>query len=641
MLEFNYHRGGIIYMEKQKNNNKTYLLITLGVLGAIMLTLGLTYAYWRLTREQTNENVVTTACLDVEIESQQDDINLQKAFPVEDSEGEKLQPFKFTIHNKCQDYANFQINLESMEMNGDIEVPEDERLNPKYLKFKLNEVEQNGITRLLTGSKEDDTAKVTPTITNAYDAHKLMSGYIEPNGSKNFEFRLWMDGETMAEETDSMNKTLVSKISVTSTYLDVDKLPPTVELALSVCEKDITVNIIGTPTGNKSIKKYEYKIDNNGWQDGSEVNEILNQSTGSHTIKARVTDNLGIVSEEVEQQIEIINKEPEMVEIAGMQLPIAICKNGLYKVEHNDLEELGQEWNKTEYRYAGVNYTSREAPYVHNYVEFNNEKWQIIGLVNVKTESGVEQRVKIIRTDEGQTDFGNYAWDYNVKNNWVEATLKNMLNGIYYESGSGDCYIAEHTGWTSEPSKCDFSGNGYEAKGLDEEARQMIDSEVIWNIGGSNQVSTTMVEKLYEDERGTITYEGNPAEWTKDNDEAYHNGIGLIYLSDYGYATSGGLIGRKECLTKELEEWGRYYSKKECSLNDWLLSSSSEIIGTLTTFQKVNNSYTVGGFGDIYSPNSGGISNTIDVYPVAYLIKDIKITGGTGEFNSPYQLSVN
>ena len=240
-------------MENQKKNNKTYLLITLGVLVAIVLTLGITYAYWRLTREQTNENVVTTACLDVDIESEQADINLPKAYPISDKDAENLVPFKFTIHNKCEDNASYQINLESMNRE---EILETQRLNPKYLKFKLNEVDQNGITRLLTGGKEEDTTSVTPTITNAYDAHKLMSGYIEPSGSKSFEFRLWMDSETTAEEIESMNKTFVSKISVISTYLEEGKIPPTAELSLSVCENNITASVRGKANGaSKWVKK--------------------------------------------------------------------------------------------------------------------------------------------------------------------------------------------------------------------------------------------------------------------------------------------------------------------------------------------------------------------------------------------------
>ena len=73
-------------------------------------------------------------------------------------------------------------------------------------------------------------------------------------------------------------------------------------------------------------------------------------------------------------------------------------------------------------------------------VRFNNEIWRIVGLVNVKTDNGVSQRIKIVRTNgieiDGQLNFENYKFDfdenYNYSNNWTHCTLKDMLNDIYY-----------------------------------------------------------------------------------------------------------------------------------------------------------------------------------------------------------------
>ena len=121
-------------------------------------------------------------------------------------------------------------------------------------------------------------------------------------------------------------------------------------------------------------------------------------------------------------------------QLGGMKVPVVENGDGLYKVEHDDLTELGNEWNKVEYRYGGKN--------PNNYVSFNNEIWRIIGLVNVQTDNGVEQRLKIVRTNSinNQKTFGEYAWDqdidsdfhsnYNYGNNWTTSSLKNMLNGI-------------------------------------------------------------------------------------------------------------------------------------------------------------------------------------------------------------------
>ena len=36
---------------EKKNNSRTYILMILGVIGTILLVVGVTYAYWILTRE--------------------------------------------------------------------------------------------------------------------------------------------------------------------------------------------------------------------------------------------------------------------------------------------------------------------------------------------------------------------------------------------------------------------------------------------------------------------------------------------------------------------------------------------------------------------------------------------------------------
>ena len=287
--------------------------------------------------------------------------------------------------------------------------------------------------------------------------------------------------------------------------------------------------------------------------------------------------------------------------------------DGLYKVSHNDLEEIGQEWNKTEYRYAGLN--------PNNYVRFNNEIWRIIGLVNVKTENGIEQRVKIIRQDgiEGQKDFGNYAWDKDTDytNNWTTSKLKDMLNGIYYESGIGECYKG-NAGSIATQTICDFNSGTELPKGLDDTAREMIDKEVIWTLGGVAD-SKILSKNYYEKERGESTGNSNiyPNEWSNETDvgEKY-NGIGLIYSSDYGYSVGGN--GRNNCLTKNLGA----YNEDDCYANDWLKPSIN--LWTLSP-----NVSTTNGVIRIDSNGSIGGSNStfyiLRVWPTLYLKSSVKI----------------
>ncbi len=599
-----------------ENKKKKYTIISLSIIGLILLVIGISYALWIITKEQTGENVVNSACLSIDIESESDDISLLKTYPILDSEGEKLKPYKFSVHNKCSDIATYQINLESLS-----KVLEANRLNPNYIKVKLNEVGEDGIEKVLGETSPTDT-----TIANTYEAHKLMSGYLEGNETKNFELRLWVDEKVTVENADSMNKEFKSKITVTSTYINEDDIPPTSSLALSVCENTITAKATASAYKDKSISKYEYQIDEEEWQDGSETQEFTNQIEGNHTIKLRVTDNKGATSE-VEQTI---NTTPEKVEIAGKQIEVATCKNGLYKVEHSDLEELGQEWNKTEYRFAGVN--------PNNYVLFNNEVWRIIGLVNAKTNSGVEQRIKIVRTDgvKEQKNFGSYAWDRitEYSNNWTTSKLKDMLNGIYYESGTGECYTGDNSSISSQ-NICDFNTGTNLPKGLDDTARNMIDKDVIWNIGGSWTNQDITVKMYYERERGTSTGSNNayPSEWSKETDVGEkHNGIGLIYPSDFGYAVGGEV--RNNCLIKNLYDFGN----ENCNSNDWLKPNIN--LWTLSPYSSTSTS-SVGMASLGYVGDGGG--NTYyasGVWPTTYLIKNVTITSGEGTIDDPYVLSV-
>ncbi len=124
-----------------------------------------------------------------------------------------------------------------------------------------------------------------------------------------------------------------------------------------------------------------------------------------------------------------------------------------------------------------------------------------------------------------------------------------MLNGIYYESKSGECYT-ENSENTGNPEICDFS-----KEGLNENSRNMIDKDVIWNIHGYSDPRLNFPltsHQFYEKERDLSLTNDIPSVWTNENDTSYHNGIGLMYPSDYGYATNGGSLGRESCLTKEL-----------------------------------------------------------------------------------------
>ena len=243
----------------------------------------------------------------------------------------------------------------------------------------------------------------------------------------------------------------------------------------------------------------------------------------------------------------------------------------------------------TDYRYIGAD--------PNNYVTFNNETWRIIGVFTVDDGTGKkEERLKIIRNES----IGDIAWNSNNTNDWPNATLNTNLNSGEY--------------WTNS---------------LGSDAKNMI-GDALWYLGGtSNYTSSTngLTSHFYSYERGTTVYSGRDISWV--------GKVGLMYPSDYGYATSGGsTTDRNACLNKELYNWDSS-DFSDCKNNDWIFNSSYQwtITPHASRSDRVFRLYGAG-YVRIYRTNyhSG-------VRPVVFLKSNIKIIDGDGSSSNPYILA--
>ena len=204
----------------------------------------------------------------------------------------------------------------------------------------------------------------------------------------------------------------------------------------------------------------------------------------------------------------------------------------------------------------------------------------------------MEQRLKLIRNES----IGNVAWDSNNTNDWANATLNTNLN-------SGDY-------WTNS---------------LSEGVKSMIDNAV-WYLGGTSNYQDSnngLASHFYSNERGTIVYSGRSTSWT--------GKVGLIYPSDYGYATSGGTtIDRNACLNAMLYNWD-----SDCYNNNWLFKKTDQYV--ITSPSELNfSSFIISSSGTIYEVYS--TSGDYDIYPIVYLKSSIKIVDGDGSSSNPYIL---
>ena len=244
-----------------------------------------------------------------------------------------------------------------------------------------------------------------------------------------------------------------------------------------------------------------------------------------------------------------------------------------------------------------------------NYVYFNCsdytnptadtcELWRIIGVFNnvTKSDGSKENLVKIIRDES----IGNIAWDSNNVNDWSTATLQQNLNsGTYYTT----------------TLKNDTTRNAIE--------------EVVWNLGGSSTYYNVTPSMFYKRERGTTVHSGRPTTWT--------GKIGLMYPSDYGYATSGGTTkDRVACLAKELYSWDSS-DFSDCKGNDYLFDANN-VQWTLAP-DSTSANYMFG----VYKGGHVGRNDayyTRVVRPALFLKSNIQVDKGTGAKSDPYQLKM-
>ena len=346
-----------------------------------------------------------------------------------------------------------------------------------------------------------------------------------------------------------------------------------------------------------------------------------------------------------------------------------------------------------EWRYAGKN--------PDNYIQFNGELWRIIGVMpnmtyctgtygntNECNTTATGSLVKIIRN---QKISSNQMWDFKAagvgsstafdgSNDWSDSQLMLMLNGTnYLKTGYDSNNTQLHTSYTITSNV--VAGNGYNYynatysyldgngttvyipsnatkssytatsgtlyKKIESTSLNQI-ATVKWALYGTELLGSPSASYNKErniDNTGAVYTNASLPE----NRAVYWYGkIGLMYPSDYGYATNGGTTyDRNACLGYDLYDWGSGDYRTDCALNSYLLydNITSTAPGRDGTTQwtmspksgQANRVFYVGGAGYVMNIT---ISSALAVLPVLYLKADTLYGGsGTGTWNNPYTIS--
>ena len=294
--------------------NKKVILGIITTLLIISIFVGISYAYWLNTNKQEGSNIAKTSCFNTTFTENSSAIKLEDTYPIDDSQGEVLTPFTFTIKNTCSYDANYQINLETISST----------LKLKNIRVKLSTYDSNLLSNYATATK---------VIDDATDSRKLLSGTLAVGSSISYDLRVWLDKDTTLDDinnTIGANNSWEGKITVITTLSnDLTKYndntiaaTPTLYQGLIPVKYDDSGNVLVADT---TKRWYNYKA--HEW-----ANAVLVNCSDS-TIKSKYFNN------DMSLKDDVIGTTISMDEILQMYVWIPRYRYKLFNAENGTASE--------------------------------------------------------------------------------------------------------------------------------------------------------------------------------------------------------------------------------------------------------------------------------------------------------------
>ncbi len=306
-------------------NKKRVFLMSLLSLCVLLVFVGASYAFFIYYKEGQKNNQLTTGNFQVTFQEESGAIVLRNAYPMKDEEGIALDPYIFSVENKGNIAAKYQISIVEDESN---------TLNRSNLRYELKKQGEEG------------------TISNLDDLVIKDNITLEGLQKDTYELRIWLDENTGNE---AMGKTWKGKVQVVAeeskAYAFEDYIAPTIKLngeRVMTIEKggnfeDPGVESVSDNVDSLSIsqvtKRYEY-FDGIKTQEATEVNT---NNEGVYVIYYELLDsrgNKGVAARTV--NVVQVNSNPPVVTLNGEQ-EVSIYAGDDYQDEGTQVvDELGE-----------------------------------------------------------------------------------------------------------------------------------------------------------------------------------------------------------------------------------------------------------------------------------------------------------
>ncbi len=649
-------------------NTKIILLSIISVLIIITIVLGITYSFMRPINETSSiTSINLESCANITLTDTGESINLSNSYPMTKNRAFETTPYTFTVSSSCTDGSGFNLYLATLNTN----TLSDSSIHYIITEHGNKNVITEGILSEATNGVSDfqdyELNELNNGINGTYGSiYRLHSSGINYNTEVTYDLYLYIDesvtNETMGQtfsaglavKASDYDFATVDEVTVTETTNDsitvsvtatagtnniqtyyysinngaytssssnthtfsglssgtsysirvyvrdtggVDSNVYTINAetdnyvnpvvnsvtATNVSNDSITVSVSAS-AGTNNIQTYYYSINNGGYtSSNTNTYTFSGLSAGtSYSIRVYVTDTTGVESNVYTINAETENQPLTLAEACSNGDNLASCITSYYNASGSDITKiyyhnssLANGAGDNSYRYAGA---SEE---VNNYVCFgstastcpSDNLYRIIGVFG--------NQVKLIKN----TSYGNYVWDSGGRNTWNSSTkpdIRTTLNSTFLEtlSSTWQNKIATHA----------------------------------YKVGGMSNSQTNTAKQYYNTEVGSSSSS------TTDSMK-----IGLMYVSDYGFAASNSHW------TTELFNYDAAKSDNWLYLgsDEWTISRRSD--NTYGAFPVLSSGYVIGDF--------SRVDLAFAVRPVFYLNSSINYVSGSGSSADPIRIS--
>ena len=471
-----------------KNKKKQIIITLIAIISLIVITVGVTYAFFNYAKEGTTDNTIKTGSITflyTEVSGVGKGISLTEAYPIADSIG-KVQVgegkvFDFKVTSNISMNSNIGYQVTARKKTGST-------LANSAVKVYLTEV--NGTEQELLLSKYSELDQTDKVDSSKFDERILYEATVPANTAnyeKNFRLRMWVDENTDFSDGSMNDKTFTLTVNV---YADgkvvTDNLDTTNTLD-SITVSDCTLD----PAFNSATTEYSCTVKNNI----SSVTVNATATSSKSKVKGLGTKDLTvgkntlpirIIAEDGSEKIYNVNvtrKNPvESVSIFKKEYEVIDAEPTLTTSSNNSNDASGL-YKSTDTNTGKPTYYFR-GNVTNNYVKFAGQTWRIVrvnedGTIRIVMQDGINNNAKYAFN----SNSNNYTYMYYTNSqaktqleSWYQTNIgskadlaKNVASGAYYceqakvkysdSWTSGNATMITYTSYTPD-FKCSSDGNG-------------------------------------------------------------------------------------------------------------------------------------------------------------------------------------